>query len=255
MTSVDLFSGLGGFALAFADLFTPLLYCEKDPFASDTLRNLMRKGALPEAPVVGDVIDIAAIKTCVKDSRIDLLTAGFPCIGFSASGKQDGFANAQSSLFHAASDVIDHCKPALVLFENVAEILAVNDGEDFAAVLERMSELGYDCRWTVYTAHEAGSPQMRKRWFCLCVRRGAAPRFVVDDGPADAWTTAMPPLVSAKGDHFTGRFSLLGNAIVPPAARKAFVRLYTAFKGGSVYVRDAITAPSRRSMACALTAR
>ena len=77
MKSLDLFTGVGGIALALRDLgIEPAVYCERDPMAISVLRQRMRCGHLPPAPLHTDVERFPG-----KDykGKIDVLCAGFPC--------------------------------------------------------------------------------------------------------------------------------------------------------------------------------
>jgi hypothetical protein len=87
--SVDLFTGIGGFAVALKGIATPVLYCESDPLVRRALVGIMDRGRLPKAPIVEDVRDIAGIQKVVGGRRIDVLTAGFPCVGFSKRGYRE----------------------------------------------------------------------------------------------------------------------------------------------------------------------
>ena len=53
--SVDLFTGIGGFTLAFENKCKPLLYCDNNDGVVGTLKGLMKQGKIPHAPVVTDV--------------------------------------------------------------------------------------------------------------------------------------------------------------------------------------------------------
>ena len=41
LNSVDLFTGIGGFALAFKGVCKPLLYCDNNPVILNALRSMM----------------------------------------------------------------------------------------------------------------------------------------------------------------------------------------------------------------------
>lgn len=237
LASVDLFSGIGGFALALKGFAKPLLYCDRDKNVIRKLGGLMASGRLPAAPIVDDVRDLAAIKGIVGSRKVDIITAGFPCVGFSSVGAREGLKNEQSHLFHAATDVIQALKPRMVLFENVIGILADSHSRDMRTMAKRMHELGYSMRWTVCSAADVGARQLRNRWYCLATRNRA-----VFGSIAAGKTAAFPacpkvPLVSADAESragFPDRIRCMGNAIVPLAGRLAFARLYTGFRVLSV---------------------
>ena len=174
LTSVDLFTGIGGFALALKGVFKPLVYCDKSAAVRELLHRCMADGRLPRARVVDDVRHPDAIVDAVRGRRVDVVTLGFPCTGFSLAGGMQGLLNADSSLFHDAMKVVARLRPRMVFLENVIGILTVNGGKDFETILASLTGAGYVARWTSTSAHEAGAPQLRRRWFCLAVRGGGS---------------------------------------------------------------------------------
>ena len=77
MKSLDLFSGIGGIAHAFRDLgIEPAAYCEIDKMAIGVLRQRMRTGDLPPAPVYTDV---ATFPGKQFRGQVQLIAGGFPC--------------------------------------------------------------------------------------------------------------------------------------------------------------------------------
>jgi DNA-cytosine methyltransferase len=230
LTSVDLFSGIGGFAVALKHIAEPLLYCEVDKKCGRVLQACMQKGILPEAPVVEDVRDIEHICSIVGKKQIDIITAGFPCIGFSSAGKQQGLQNVQSRLFYDTMLVIERLMPSMVLFENVANIVASTHAKDFAIISKHLGRLGFTMTWTICTAAEVGAPHLRRRWYGLASRNNL--RCVHVPCVSNPFTNP-PSLLSSEIDGIK-RCSMLGNAIVPLAARLAFCRLFSGFRINNV---------------------
>lgn len=227
LNSVDLFTGIGGFALALKGVYRPLLYCDKDPDVLLALDSLMRKGGLPRADLVTDVKDTAAIVKAVANRKVDLLTAGFPCTGFSKSGAMKGLGNEGSSLFFHAMKAVRKLRPSVVCLENVAEIVK---SDDMDVIMSTLRGLGYECRWTICSGTDVGSPQLRRRWFCMCIRNGFVPGTLKASQLRTTWSVkGMPRLATERPEEFTSRYSMLGNTIIPAAAWLAFVRLYTGF--------------------------
>jgi DNA (cytosine-5)-methyltransferase 1 len=251
--SVDLFTGIGGFAVALKGIATPVLYCESDPLVRRALVGIMDRGRLPKAPIVDDVRDIAGIQKVVGGRRIDVLTAGFPCVGFSKRGYREGLQNEKSGLFAYASEVVKALNPRVVMFENVAEILTANGGKDLDTIWNAMVALGYSVRWTVVAASDVGAPHIRTRWFCLCVKGDRHADIPVPRG-AKKWSN-MPSLTSEYRD-ISRPLIMLGNSIVPMAARTAFYRLYSGFNGGLSYRPDCVLAASGTAKhACIIAGR
>lgn len=246
MNTVDLFTGIGGFHRALAPIARPMLYCDIDNRAQNAIETHMQRGIMPRAPIIDDVRDIAALKRVVGRTRVDMIVSSSPCTGFSSYGKHEGLDNAASGLFRATIDVIARFRPALVFFENVAPILNTNNGDDLTEISRAMRGLNYSMRWTVVSGVDVGAPQVRRRWFCLCVRQRTPasrlpdlPREMVE-APEEHWRTAPPLLGPADVGEANAEMFMLGNSIVPQAARHAFVRLYTGFRGGVSFSRTCL---------------
>jgi DNA-cytosine methyltransferase len=226
LTSVDLFSGIGGFAVALKHIAEPLLYCDVDAQCIRVLEACMKKGIIPVAPVVQDVRNIEQICSIVGKKRVDIMTAGFPCVGFSLAGKQRGLQNAQSNLFHDTMLVIGRIMPSLVLFENVAAIVSSKHVDDFTVMSSHLSRLGYTMTWTICSASEVGAPHMRRRWYGLASRH----KLKSVNVPGIKSTFIDPPSLLSMNKDGLKRCQMLGNAIVPLAARLAFCRLFSGFR-------------------------
>ena len=228
--SVDLFSGIGGFALSFHDLYKPILYCEKSLVAQKVLAENMHRGNLPKAEIINDVRDIESIVSAVGSIRVEMMTASSPCVGWSTVGQKQGLHNPETALFFDTLKVVKALNPAMLFFENVSQVLTSNGGKDFRKMLSSLSSLGYDdVRWTVCSARDVGAPQLRDRWFCLCIKHGFSPHTLNVSHTLPEWNDKMPKLVVNAVKLDSRRFSLLGNSVVPNAVRLAFARLYSGF--------------------------
>ena len=129
-THLDLFSGIGGFALAckWAGIET-IQFVEIDPFCQKVLQK-----NFPGVPIHDN------IKTYhwTEEYRPFILTGGFPCQPFSVAGKQLGKEDDRY-LWTEMFRVIKEAKPHWVLAENVAgivnmvldEVLADLESEDY----------------------------------------------------------------------------------------------------------------------------
>ena len=112
MNHLDLFSGIGGFALAAEWMgWKTKAFCEQDKYCQKVL-NENFKGI----PIHGDVTTIPRI------GEIDIITGGFPCQPFSVAGKKKGKEDNRY-LWPAMLKVIEQEKPAWVLGENVSGIV------------------------------------------------------------------------------------------------------------------------------------
>jgi hypothetical protein len=233
MLSVDLFTGIGGFVLGLDGVCKPIVYCDNSPLVLRTLDRLMLEGAVPKATVVNDVTKLQDILRAVGSRKVDVVTAGFPCVGFSDFGRKEGLGDARSGLFRDAMKVVTALRPKLVFFENVHRIVNSNRGRDFKVIMDALHEAGYDCRWTTCKASDVGIPMKRKRWFCLCIRRGVddVSAIKVETDSRKSVRRPMPKLLENRAPDYAERYSLLGNSIVPAVARFAFERLISGEVG------------------------
>ncbi|CAD7954858.1 unnamed protein product [Amoebophrya sp. A25] len=81
-------------------------------------------------------------------SKIDVLTAGFPCQSFSTLGAQEGLAHPEKGgLFLHLVRVLRESKPRYFLFENVKGLLLTENGKTFQDMLELLRNSGYKVTW------------------------------------------------------------------------------------------------------------
>lgn len=225
LRSADLFAGMGGWTLALQGAATPSVYCDIDARAQTFLRAEMDAGRLPRAPIVPDVRDLSALVAC---GPADLVTAGFPCVGFSAAGSKHGLDDARSALFHDAVAAAVALRATHVLLENVPEVL--RHARDICDVLVAAGFT--DVRWTVVSASDVGAPHVRRRGFCKASRRGSVLPL---DGlsPLPGWGEYPPPPVRLGGHSAreTAELALFGNSLVPQAARAAMLHMAASRPG------------------------
>jgi len=145
MRHLDLFSGIGGFALAagwvWGNSHKIVAFCEIDKFCQKVL-----KKHWPAVPICEDIRNLTNEKIIAnatgkrlcrrcenrteqqssmpgqdtaEDEQIDLLTGGFPCQPFSCAGKRRG-KDDDRALWPEMLRVIKAVKPQWVIGENVA---------------------------------------------------------------------------------------------------------------------------------------
>jgi len=113
-THIDLFSGIGGFALAAnAAGFRTSVFCEQDDYCAGVLNRHW-----PSVPVIRDIREFDGSKW----RGADLLTGGFPCQPFSQAGEQRGTSDDRH-LWPEMFRVIKEARPRWILGENVAGII------------------------------------------------------------------------------------------------------------------------------------
>jgi DNA (cytosine-5)-methyltransferase 1 len=129
--------------------------------------------------------------TKYKTNYYDVLIGGFPCVTFSAVGKQQGIADdINGKLYETYANFVEHLRPKVFLAENVKGILSANKGEAIKIIKKRFEIDGY--RLKIYLANFAdfGVPQLRERVLFIGVRN-------------DIQTDFIAPEYTHKGKHLT----------------------------------------------------
>ena len=113
-THLDLFSGIGGFALAAKwNGFRTVGFCDNEPYAQAVL-----KKHWPDVPCNKDIRELRG----ELYAGVTLLTGGFPCQPFSCAGKQRGKEDDRY-LWPEMLRVIREARPDWIVGENVAGIV------------------------------------------------------------------------------------------------------------------------------------
>ena len=157
---IDLFSGIGGFALAArACGYAQSVFCERDEFCQSILRHHW-----PGTPIIGDVRDFDGSRH--KGAR--LLSGGFPCQPFSrANADRQGTEDADRYLWPEMHRIIYEARPTYVLAENVSGLLDIEGGMVLETVLTDMEAEGYDVLPFIIPASAKGALHRRDRlWIC-----------------------------------------------------------------------------------------
>ena len=153
-THLDLFSGIGGFALAAKwNGFRTVAFCDCEPYAQAVL-----KKHWPDVHVHGDIREVRG----ELYAGVTLLTGGFPCQPFSDVGRKRGQADDRY-LWPEMFRVICEARPTWVLGENVAGIK--NMALDQA--LFDLEGKDYEVQSFVIPACAVNAPHRRDRvWIC-----------------------------------------------------------------------------------------
>lgn len=192
LTLGSLFDGIGGFCYAAGIpsgidtgcTIKPLWAAEVEPNCIDITRyrfkDVMHVGSVTE--LKGDEIQ-----------PVDIITFGSPCQDLSIAGKRKGLKGNRSGLFTHAIRIIREMRlatngqyPTFIIWENVPGAFSSNGGEDFRAVLEKVTNANIpmpasgkwatagmvrggevDTAWRILDAQYWGVPQRRKRIYLI----------------------------------------------------------------------------------------
>jgi DNA (cytosine-5)-methyltransferase 1 len=186
---LDLFAGCGGLSLGFQTAgFRIVGGIEKNDYAASTYaENIHRHACSAEKEFHSEGRDISEVspeeyvanhpELSDVAREIDVLVGGPPCQAFTRVGRAklrdvaeepDAFLNdPRSNLYLQYMEFVQKIKPAVILIENVPDILNHGGHNVAREVAEVLDELGYTPRYTLLNAAFYGVPQMRERMFLL----------------------------------------------------------------------------------------
>jgi DNA (cytosine-5)-methyltransferase 1 len=183
---IDLFAGCGGLSLGLHNAgWKGLFAIEKSIDAFETLRyNLIQKKNHFDWPnwLSQENHDIKVVlkeyeQQLIKlRGKVDMITGGPPCQGFSTAGKRDE-KDKRNSLIKDYIKFVELVKPKILFFENVRGFtLGFNrnktKGKQYSTyVSEKLKNLGYDVCGDMIDFSKYGIPQKRCRFILVGVRR------------------------------------------------------------------------------------
>ena len=162
---------MGGFCLALKQARAKTLWAnDADEFACATVKENFPKLRVIDRPVEG---------LHVEESRLeapDILTAGFPCQSFSAAGARQGFGDKRGGLFYEIARLVREFgsrRPAILLMENVPNLLYGEKGAWIEEIVREVQRLGYwfsesNCS-VLNTVRTTAIPQNRDRLFMVAL--------------------------------------------------------------------------------------
>lgn len=148
---LDLFSGIGGFALAARMVggIETVGFCEIDPWAQKVLAK-----NFPGVPIHDDVKTLEGNEY----GRIDLISGGYPCQPFSHAGYRKG-SKDDRHLWPEMRRIIESARPRWVVAENVDGHVSLGLDQ----VLSELEAIGYTSTATVIPACAVDAQHRRDR--------------------------------------------------------------------------------------------
>jgi DNA (cytosine-5)-methyltransferase 1 len=167
LKTMHLFAGAGGGILA--DLILghrPIVAVEWDSYACSVLRARVDDGWFDGMHVWEG--DVRMFDPSDYKGRVDCIHAGFPCQDISVAGAKRGVGEGtRSGLYREVLRIADEIRPQYIFLENVAGIVAGDDGRMLRTVTGDLADRGYDAVWTCLSAAQVGAPHKRDRWWLL----------------------------------------------------------------------------------------
>ena len=174
MKHLDLFSGIGGFALATERVWPNIehIFCEIDPFCQEVL-----KKHWPNSKIYGDIKELTKSKftsntgskeslwlhqqprpKSIETGDVHILTGGFPCQPFSQAGRRKGKEDDRY-LWPGMFRVIREFQPDWIIVENVVGIISMVLDE----VCLDLENEGYEIQPFIIPAVAVNAPHRRDR--------------------------------------------------------------------------------------------
>ena len=163
MNHLDLFSGIGGFALGLERAgFKTVAFCE----ISESPQKVLKKH-WHDVPIYEDVRSVTAERLRADGiGRISVLTGGFPCQPHSrANSKRQGF-NDERDLSGEMLRIMDEFKPDAVVGENTEGIIDTG----LASLCDEMEKIGYFALSISVPACAYGLPTMERHVWIIATR-------------------------------------------------------------------------------------
>lgn len=178
---IELFGGIGSQAMALRDLgadFEHYRLVEFDRFAVASYNAI--HGTNFETTDIRDVHgeDLGIIE---KDKYYYILVYSFPCTDISLAGKMGGMSKSdwesgnstRSGLLWEVERILSELPaeqlPDILLMENVSQVHAEKNRQDFEDWLAFLGKKGYQNFWKDLNAKDYGIPQNRDRCFCVSI--------------------------------------------------------------------------------------
>lgn len=134
-----------------------VFHCEWNEFGQNILKHYW-----PEAI---SYHDITKTDFTIHRGEIDILTGGFPCQGFSNSGKQNGESD-ERFLFPEMLRAVREIRPKWVIGENVYAITSRKFAKEFEFICSSLENEGYEVQPIIIPDTSVGAEHERYRtWF------------------------------------------------------------------------------------------
>ena len=260
-THIDLFCGAGGFSTGFArEGYRTLLAVDSYCSACESFR--LNHPDVPEGNVIhADLAEnspsqiregLESWRDSVVTGRVDVITAGIPCQGFSKAGYRsrpdldyDPMEDPRNQLYSVVLQWAKYLQPRYVVIENVPDMRSA--GKDESKILELVCDAfrtaGYVVDFETVNAAEYGVPQIRRRLILIASDPSVPPVTIgdLDDYVEDTVTLSsaigdLPPLEAGKGRWYqlTRKGVITGH--VARYTNREDLKIFRALRPGEGYI-------------------
>lgn len=179
---LSLFSGIGAFEKALTNIgieYDLIGFSEIDKYAA---KSYCAVHNIEDTLNLGDITKIN-IENLPKD--IDLISHGSPCQDYSVAGNNEGGdkgSGTRSSLMWNTVEIVRHCGPKYIIWENVKNVLSKKHIHNFNKYISDLDDMGYTSYYEVLNAKDYGVPQNRERIFVISIRKDLNQTFTFPKG-------------------------------------------------------------------------
>jgi DNA (cytosine-5)-methyltransferase 1 len=168
----SMFAGIGGFDLGFQNNgFEVSWAIEWDKKCQSIL-----KRHFSHSDIKGDISEVKSSDL----KNVDIITFGSPCQDLSHAGRREGLDGSRSKMFFEAIRIIGDLNPSIAIWENVTGALSSNNGNDFSAVLNKLSfNKKRKVAYRVLDSKYFGVAQRRRRLFAVSCAEDIDPRKIL----------------------------------------------------------------------------
>lgn len=170
LLSIELFSGAGGLSIGIEKAGFCIVLAneiEKDFATSFKMNHPNTKMICKDIRQVDFYVELKKLGL----SKVDLVSGGPPCQGFSTVGSKNK-EDPRNGLFYEYLRAVKETQPNYIIFENVAGFKTMYQGIAYKTLINELNDLGYDTTSSVLEASDYGLPQIRKRTIIIGWKKG-----------------------------------------------------------------------------------
>ncbi len=183
---IDLFCGAGGFSVG-GELAGFFPVYGNDYFESAL--NTWKHNHKNSIACLGDIKrinpeEIKNLLDSVDIKKINLITAGVPCQGFSLANRKRNSLDERNFMFIELMKYVKVFEPDYVVVENVGGMKSTAGGQFVKEIEEALQSLSYNVSIKFVNAVEYGVPQTRQRLIFVAVKKdiGLINKYIFPEG-------------------------------------------------------------------------
>lgn len=211
LTAVDLFCGCGGISkgleLAGINVIAGLDFFKE---AGETYKtNFNHKfvyGDITKSETKEELYK--TIKKELNGKQLNIVAGGFPCQGFSMSGRRD-MNDPRNKLYLEVVDIVKTLNPEFIFLENVKGLISMDGGKVKQRILEDFRNIGYEIQAHILNAADYETSQKKERVVFIGNRIGKKilyPQAIIKNGKYKTTKDAIADLIDKKEDKKFSHF-------------------------------------------------